>query len=66
MILLSKICQVPLYVILTGGLKGIRVIFPEVLLNPIISDSFGFSARNCTLFFLLLFSTTPIINSSLL
>ena len=52
--------------ILTGGLKGIRYILVEVLLNPIISDSFGFSVRDSALFFLLVFSIAPIINTSLL
>ncbi|CAI8044642.1 hypothetical protein GBAR_LOCUS24744 [Geodia barretti] len=34
---------VPVYVIIVGGLKGLRYVVNEVLINPIATDSFGFS-----------------------
>ena len=55
-----------MYVILTGGLKAIRYILLEVLLNPIISDSFGFSIKDGALFFLVVFTTAPVIGTALL
>ena len=55
-----------MYVILTGGLKAIRYILVEVLLNPIISDSFGFSIEDSALFFLVVFTMAPVIGTTLL
>ena len=52
--------------IVVGGLKGIRYIILEVLLNPIISDSFGLCVKDGALFFLILFSIAPIIGTTLL
>ena len=63
---LKMILQVPLYVIVTGGVKGMRYILVEVLLNPIISDTFGFSAKDSAVFFFVVFSTGPLIGSGLL
>ena len=45
---LTRFYQVPLYIVLVGGLKGVRYVVNEVLLNPIASDSFGF--RNVVFF----------------
>ena len=45
--------QVPLYVIVAGGLKGIRYVVNEVLVNPIATDSFGLSERDMTYFFII-------------
>ena len=50
----------PLFLILLGGLKGTRYVVPEVLLNPILSDSFGFSERETTYVTFLLFFTLPV------
>lgn len=36
-----------------------RYILPEVLLNPIVSDSFGFSDRETTYIFLVLLVVPP-------
>ena len=47
--------KIPLYIILVGGVKGARYVLPELLLNPIVSDSFGFSEKEITYFFLLFF-----------
>ena len=47
--------KIPLYIILVGGVKGARFVLPEVLLNPIVSDSFGFSEKETTYFFILIF-----------
>ena len=58
--------QVPLYIILTGGVKGMRYILVEVLLNPIISDSFGFSVKDSAIFFLVILSICPNISAALL
>ena len=46
--------KVPLYLIFVGGVKGMRYVLPEVMLNPIISDSFGFSDEKTSLYFLIL------------
>ena len=46
--------KVPLYLIFVGGVKGMRYTLPEVLLNPILSDSFGFSDEKTSLYFLVL------------
>ena len=45
----------PLYIILVGGVKGARYVLPQVLLNPIVSDSFGLSENETTYFFILFF-----------
>ena len=47
--------KIPLYIILVGGVMGPRYVLPEVLLNPILSDSFGFSEKETTYFFILFF-----------
>ena len=47
--------KIPLYIILVGGVKGARYVLPEVLLNPIVSDSFGFSEKEITYIFFVLF-----------
>ena len=52
--------KVPLYLIFVGGVKGMRYVLPEVLLNPILSDSFGFSEEKTSLYFILLSLTFPI------
>ncbi|CAI8017907.1 hypothetical protein GBAR_LOCUS10805 [Geodia barretti] len=52
--------KVPLYVIFVGGVKGVRYVMPEVLVNPILSDSFGFSDEKISLFFLLIILCNPI------
>ena len=46
--------EVPLYLIFVGGVKGMRYVLPEVLLNPILSDSFVFSNEKISLYFLIL------------
>ena len=45
--------KVPLCLIFTGGVKAIRYTFPEVLLNPVLSDSFGFPEEITSLYFLI-------------
>ena len=52
---LTRMVKIPLYIILVGGVKGARYVLPEVLLNPIVSDSFGFSEKEITYFFFLFF-----------
>ena len=47
--------KIPLYIILVGAFMGPRYVLPEVLLNPILSDSFGFSEKETTYFFILFF-----------
>ena len=37
-----------MYVIIAGSLKGMRYVINEVLVNPIASDSFGFSDEDMT------------------
>ena len=59
-IFLKMIHKVPLYLIFIGGVKGIRYALPEVLLNPILSDSFGFSDEKTSLYFFLLVFVFPI------
>ena len=51
--------KVPLYLIFVGGVKGIRYALPEVLLNPILSDSFGFSEEKTSFYFLLFSLAVP-------
>ena len=50
---LTRFYQVPLYIVLVGGLKGVRYVVNEVLLNPIASDSFGFSSKEMSYFFII-------------
>ena len=52
--------KVPLYVMFVGGVKGVRYVILEVLLNPILTDSFGFSDEQISLFFLLIILCNPI------
>ena len=52
--------KIPLYAIFVGGVKGMRYVMPEVLLNPILSDSFGFSEEKTSLYFLILSLAYPI------
>ena len=49
------IVKLPLYIILVGGVKGACYVLPEVLLNPIVSDSFGFSEEDTTYFSIVIF-----------
>ena len=58
--------QAPFYVILAGGLIGLQYVLLEVLLNPIISDSFGFADKDSTFFFLIILCTAPVINTIIL
>ena len=58
--LLCNIYKVPLYVIFVGGVKGVRYVMPEVMVNPILSDSFGFSDEKTSLFFLIIVLCNPI------
>ena len=46
-----------MYLVFCGGIKGMRYILPEVLMNPIISDSFGFGEESTSLFFILFIFT---------
>jgi hypothetical protein len=41
------------YVIIVGGLKGLRYVVNEVLINPIATDSFGFSDEDMAYFFII-------------
>ena len=58
--LLCNIYKVPLYVIFVGGVKGVRYVLPEVLVTPILSDSFGFSDEKTSLFLLIIVFGAPI------
>ena len=59
---LNLLClyKVPLYVMFVGGVKGVRYVLPEVLVNPILSDSFGFSDEKTSLFLLIMVFSAPI------
>ena len=45
--------------VIIGGVKGMRAVIQEVLVNPILSDQFGFSDQNTTYFFLVFFLGPP-------
>ena len=57
--------KVPLFLIFVGGIRGVRYIILEVLVNPIISDSFGFSVEETAYVFTLI-AFTPIPGLALL
>ena len=57
--------KIPLYVIFVGGVKGACYTLPDVLLNPIVSDSFGFSEKETT-YFVILFIGVSAISVALL
>ena len=52
---LTRMVKIPLYIILVGGVKGARYVLPELLLNPIVSDSFGFSEKEISYIFVVFF-----------
>ena len=52
--------KVPIFVVVIGGLKGMRYVLPEVLINPVLSDSFGFSNTSTGYVFLIIVFTSPI------
>ena len=57
--------KIPLYVIFVGGVKSACYVLPDVLLNPIVSDSFGFSEKETT-YFVILFIGGAVISVALL
>ena len=38
--------QVPVFLIVIGGVKGLRYLIPTVMMTPITSDSFGYSEND--------------------
>ena len=54
------IYKIPLYLVFVGGAKGVRYVFIEVLVNPILSDSFGFSEKQTSLFLLVIAVALPV------
>ena len=52
--------QIPLYILSLGGAKAIRFVVMQVMINPITSDSFGFSERDTSYIFTLIFLGTVI------
>ena len=44
--------KIPLYILLVGGVKGARYVIPDMLLSPILADSFGLSGEYISYFFL--------------
>jgi len=48
------VCQIVLFLILTRGVITAKFIVYEELLNPILSDSFGFTEKEASYFFLAL------------
>ena len=56
--------KIPIYLVTAGGVQGMRHALGEVLLNPIISDSFGFSEHDTSWFFAIL--TLPLFAGTLL
>ena len=52
------IVQIVAFFILTRGLISSKVVIYEQLFNPILSDSFGFTVKQTSYFFLLLLPPT--------
>ena len=51
--------KAPIVMCIIGGVKGMRAVIQEVLVNPILSDQFGFSDQATTYFFLVFFIGPP-------
>ena len=52
--------QILIYVVGVGGVQGVQHTLHEVLLNPIISDSFGFSDYAVSWYFIAIILTLPV------
>ena len=55
----SIVYKIQIFVVCAGGVMGMRYALPEVLLNPFISDSFGFSHQDTSLYFTMFIITIP-------
>ena len=52
--------KISVFLVIIGGVQGMRHALDEVLLNPIISDSFGFSDHDTSWFFAIMTIPLPI------
>lgn len=53
--------KIPLFIIFVGGMKGIRYLIPtQIIMSPIVSDSFGYSEKDSSYLAILFFIGTVI------